>query len=296
MNRLIGIPTFKRAGSLTKLLDSLVANLPREGYEIVVIDNDPRKSAQAIVSSYKSQLEISYDVEPEPGVVHVRNRILDRAQSYDAVIFLDDDEWVSPSWATALEQAAQRYPSAILAGPVRYILPPSAPNFIKTGGFFKRREHEDGQTIKVTGTGNSFIPRAVLETIGNDGFDARFSRIGGEDTELFRRLVKNNIQIRWVAQAIVFESVPESGITLQSISRRYRRTGLVNGVLDSAEKNLGHRIVLTASRIIVGACKYYGRRLTSLPVRAKDMTTLYSGLGHLDAIVNRDSDYYGNAE
>lgn len=296
MDKLIGIPTFKRAASLAKLLDSLVENLPPEGYAVMVVDNDPEKSAEQIVKAYKGVLQIFYAVEPLPGVVHVRNRILEKAQDYSTLIFLDDDEWIGPSWGEAFEKVAKQYPNAILAGPVRYVLPPGTPKFIEQGEFYARTEHMDGQQIELTGTGNSFIPKNVLELLRNEGFDPAFSRIGGEDTELFGRLKRQNVEIRWAANAVVFETVPRSKANLHSITRRYRRSGLVNGVLDSAAKGLGYRIVLTALRVAVGASKYFYRRLTGMPIRARDISTLYSGLGHLDAIMNRTRNYYGDEE
>lgn len=293
MKVLIGIPAFRRTEQLRRLLNSLSNTLPPTGFSIIVVDNDPAGSSRAVVDEFKEQLDIYYEKELEPGVVHVRNRILARAHAYEGLAFLDDDEWVSNEWVGAISAARQQFPEAVLAGPVRYVLPESAPDRIVRGGFFTRPEHAHGAVLRTTGTGNSFFPKNVITRLGHHGFDATFARIGGEDTDLFLRLTAEGVEIRWVADAVVFESVPMEKASMVSITRGYRRNGLVNATVKASSSSTVHRVLGAAARILWGSMKYLHRRVLGKPMRPQDVATLYSGLGYLDALTGRSCTYYG---
>lgn len=293
MNILIGIPTFKRKAGLERLLRSLSDYLPSTGYSILVVDNDPLRSAEHILDAYRDRFHIHYDVESHPGVVHVRNRILDFARGYEALVFLDDDEWIDSSWPDAIMSSLEKYPNAVLAGPVRYILPEEAPSWFVNGNFYSRKEYPDGTLLTTTGTGNSLIPKKALELLINERFDPNFALIGGEDTELFKRLTQQGIEIRWVATAVVFESVSNSEINVEAVARRYRRSGTVNAILARENSSSVLNIARTLLRLIVGGFKFGLRLVFRRPLRAQDISTYYSGLGHLDVLRGHTVAYYG---
>ncbi len=75
--------------------------LARPAIRVLVIDNDPAGSGEAVVSALDSDA-VRYVHEPRPGIAAARNRALDEAASYDLLIFIDDDEWPNPTWLQSL--------------------------------------------------------------------------------------------------------------------------------------------------------------------------------------------------
>ena len=90
----IGVLTFKRTESLEQLLPRLLAQLdtlPSDiRGEILVIDNDPERSAESTVSGFHSS--IRYINEPIPGIAAARQRCLEEAVEFDLLQFIDDDD------------------------------------------------------------------------------------------------------------------------------------------------------------------------------------------------------------
>ena len=106
----IAIPTAKRPDLLRRCLESIRdrATWPDsfELDEVIVIDNDPRRSAAAVVDSLHlgPRLPIRYSAEREPGVAAVRNRAVREAidRDVDYLVMIDDDEHVVHDWPGAL--------------------------------------------------------------------------------------------------------------------------------------------------------------------------------------------------
>jgi len=85
------LPTFRRPEGLKTALQSLERqNLADMNHEIIVVDNDPEASAKAYTSEYakKSDLNIKYYHDPNPGVANARNTAL-KAASGRYLVFLD---------------------------------------------------------------------------------------------------------------------------------------------------------------------------------------------------------------
>ncbi len=121
----ITVATFKRPSGLRNLLESLrVAKARTESARVavVVVDNDPLGSAEAVCQEFDDLL-INYLVQERPGISATRNAGIAAARGADFIVFVDDDEVVSPDWLEELLTVQQHTGASLVAGPVLSILP-----------------------------------------------------------------------------------------------------------------------------------------------------------------------------
>lgn len=99
--------TFRRRQLLRACLSSLASQAnPHGRWEVVVVDNCPDRSAQAVVDECGRQfaergVDIRYAAEAKAGVAHARNLGLAEAR-HPVICFLDDDEQALSGWLTNL--------------------------------------------------------------------------------------------------------------------------------------------------------------------------------------------------
>lgn len=169
-----------------------------------MIDNPPSIESEAVAKAASAQIEISYIAQPQAGIASARNTALEAAieSGANAVAFIDDDERSDPRWLIELWNAHLANPDAVISGPAKTVLPAGADEWIKRSGLADRPEHATGALLPHCPTCNVLIP---LGRIGDIRFDSRFDSTGGEDTDFFTRLVASGVQIRYCAEAIVFE-------------------------------------------------------------------------------------------
>lgn len=290
---LIGIITRDRPEQLFDLLDGLESQVARELIDIVVVDNDPSGSASAVVERMKNRLAVQYVVEPRPGVAHARNCVLQVARSYDALVFLDDDEEVTEGWLRALLAAHRRDPHSVITGLVKYRLPDTTPGWIVDGGFFERPDHPDGATLSSTGTGNTLIPMSSLKRLTDPQFDTAFSLSGGEDTDFFGRLAAVGVKIVWARGAVVLENVSPERATWEWLTQRYERTGNVHARIALRDHSAVTVYAMGATRIAVGWLRWCARRTVAKDVRVRDIATFFAGKGYIRAARGQEIEVYG---
>lgn len=207
----ICICTYKRPELLRRLLTKLEAQ-QSDGlfnYSIVIVDNDKQKSASETVSAYKrqSQINITYDVEPEQNIALARNKAIKNATG-DFVAFIDDDEFPENQWLLNLYKAIQHYKSDGILGPVLPHFETEPPRWVLKGQFFDRPTHPTGTVLDWTDTrtGNALLKKDIFRK-ESDRFDPKFGS-GGEDRNFFRRMINTGCIFVWSNEAPVFETVP----------------------------------------------------------------------------------------
>lgn len=113
------IPTRNRADILARCLESLThQSLPKEEFEVLVIDNGSTDNTHDIAMGYVSSLQLVYVHAPEPGLHVGRHEGMRRAIS-DVLIFADDDIEAEPGWVEAVAQTFEN-PSVALVGGNNY--------------------------------------------------------------------------------------------------------------------------------------------------------------------------------
>jgi succinoglycan biosynthesis protein ExoM len=217
------ICTFKRPRLLTRLLGE-IARQQTDGaltYRVVVVDNDVRESARDAVEAIRrsAPFDLVYFVEPEQNIAMARNRAVENADG-DYVAFIDDDEFPGPDWLRTMHRALVHYRVDGVLGPVLPHYEQTPPDWIVRGRFHDRPTHASGEilTWRFTRTGNALLKRALFDVPGMR-FRPEFGS-GGEDRDLFRRLIESGRRFAWCAEAPVYESIPPERLRRGFMLRR----------------------------------------------------------------------------
>jgi len=205
------ICTYCRPMMLSRLLEELVRQDTNNffTYSIVITDNDVQESAKQLVHVFavESNIEITYCVEPRKNIALARNKGLEKAKG-DVVAFIDDDEFPSTNWLLEMWKILIRYQAAGVLGPVKPVFDSQPPAWLMKGGFFNRPAYRTGFILQweECRTGNVLISKSILEKL-DTVFRPEFGA-GGEDQDLFRRLIKMGHNFVWCNEGAVFETVP----------------------------------------------------------------------------------------
>ncbi|TFH52723.1 glycosyltransferase [Actinomyces viscosus] len=259
MHLTIAMLTYRRNEYLTQVIPELLAQAddlsgPETTVGILIVDNDPRAGARAVVeTARRAALEsealesadesgagdraepagstdsaaasgLAYVHEPEPGIVAGRNRALSEAHGSDALVFIDDDEIPSPGWLAALVSTWRDHGCAAVTGPTppTFEVPPSA--WVTASGAFDSWEAADGAQVRSADTGNLLLDLGVVESLGLR-FDPRYGLTGGEDSLFTRQLTRAGGVIRFAAGAVVTKRVPAARATRAWVLERSLRSG-----------------------------------------------------------------------
>jgi len=205
--------TFRRPALLERLLAALAAQEDAPAFEVIVVDNDARQSAAAVLSVAASdpRLDLRAAVEARQSIALARNCSVRLARAA-WLAFVDDDEEPVAGWLAGLHRAAEVGRAAGAAGPVVPRLPPETPTWLIRSGLFERQRHRTGAIVPPgeLRTGNLLIRREALvcEAASEGPFDPRFGLSGGEDSKLFISLARRGARFVWCDEAAVFETVP----------------------------------------------------------------------------------------
>jgi succinoglycan biosynthesis protein ExoM len=203
--------TYKRPDYLKRLLDELQGQETNGffTFSVVVADNDPAQSAEAVVSQYvaSSKIQVHYCVQPEQSVSLTRNKALENA-SGNFIAFIDDDEFPDGRWLLALFEACSKYGVDGALGPVLPNFDERTPKWVVKGKFYERPTYPTGFIIDwhKGRTGNVLFKRAILPN-DEQPFRPQF-RGGGADQDFFRRMIEEGHRFVWCNEAIAHEIVP----------------------------------------------------------------------------------------
>jgi glycosyltransferase involved in cell wall biosynthesis len=167
-------------------------------------------------------MSIRYHVEPEQNIALARNKAIQNAAG-DFVALIDDDEVPGPRWLLNLYVAIHRYDSAGVLGPVYPDFEREPPEWVRKGRFFERPSHSTGDVLgwRNMRTGNALLRRDVFGEDNRRWFDPAFGS-GGEDRDLFRRMIAEGEIFVWCNEAPVFETISPN---------RWKRTVLLKRAL-----------------------------------------------------------------
>jgi len=216
----VALCTHNHADRLARTLADLahVQSLSQP-WEFLVIDNassDTTSQFLATADWRPAGAEVRVIREEKLGLSNARNRALLEARG-DYLLFMDDDETPDPAWLTAYEQVMLVHQPDALGGRIEVLFEDGArPCWLQDEllGFLGKLDHGEARWLTERATpifgGNFAFRRSVFERIGN--FDTRLGRqgtanIGGEDTEIYQRLLEHGCRVRWVPEAIIHHRI-----------------------------------------------------------------------------------------
>lgn len=216
------ICTFKRPDYLRHALQSLCEqSLPRDEYEIIVVDNAVEAEAEQVVREFDDgRVNLRYVTEKEVGLSRARNTGL-KAAAAPYVAYMDDDARADEHWLEALVAAfEQTSPAPAAVGgrvwldwqgekptwvPERHL---SLYTYVDHGA--GARSLENGEYL--VGANLAFEKQALL-SVG--GFDANLGRQGavllsGEEAAILVQLRDGQRSVYYEPEALVWHSVDQS--------------------------------------------------------------------------------------
>ena len=197
------------------LADLSLLKPPASSWEFLVIDNASTDITPVLLAADEwrpAGMDVRIVLEEKLGLSNARNRALEEARG-EYILFMDDDETPDPAWLIEYEQAMHDHQPDALGGRIEVFFENGAqPNWLQNEllGFLGKLDHGEARWLTERSTpifgGNFAFHRSVFERIGN--FDARLGRqgkanIGGEDTEIYCRLLEHGCHVRWVPSAII---------------------------------------------------------------------------------------------
>ena len=234
VNIAICIATYKRVDWLIELLNSLITQKLDTNIiiKIIIIDNDPEKSAESSVELFFSDKDINYvyDMQPEKNIALTRNKALFYAQESDYIALVDDDEWVTQEWLQNLLSTSQRFNADVVFGPAIPVLPETVPDWLIKGDFFSAGKRLiTGSPQQHGASNNTLIHNSKFKS--ELKFAPEYGLTGGEDTELFHRLYLIGAKLVWCDEAVVYEHVTENRLNIIWLSKRSLRSGQINALI-----------------------------------------------------------------
>jgi glycosyltransferase involved in cell wall biosynthesis len=295
----VGIPTYRRPSGLARLVPLVLVQaeeLQRDHPErfiidVLIADNDPEGSAEPVWASLASSA-VRYVMEPEPGLAAVRNRILDETAASDVIVMIDDDEWPTPGWLSALLQTWQADRPALVVGRVIAEFDGTLDPWVAATGYFRRRNHPTGFPMTAAATSNLLLDARQVRDAGFR-FEARFGLSGGEDSLFSRRMFHSGARLVWCAESVVVDSVPLARMTRRYVLGRSRIHGNLHARIDLELSEAGAKRVRTrvrrgligAALVLLGAARWLlGRVIGSLHHQARGLRILMRGVGMIEAV------------
>jgi GT2 family glycosyltransferase len=233
------VTTCSNPVALDGCLRSLLA-CDYDDVEVIVVENRPGSGAtrQLLTTSFAGYPELRYVEEPRPGLSRARNRGLAAAQG-DLVAFVDDDTFLDRGWIRCFAERFER------GGDVDCVTGLILPLELESdsqllldqfAGFGKgfrprtfRHSDDDGMPVfpyapGAIGSGaNTVMRRSVALAVG--GFDSNLGAgtpaAGGEDLDLYMRLILEGHVIAYEPSAIVWHRHPDGPERLQRQVYRY---------------------------------------------------------------------------
>ena len=233
----VAIPTFRRIGLLTTLLEGVAkqdVSRDEATVRVIVFDNDAGRSAEATVAGMRSTFPypLDYANVVEPGLASVRNASLEAAcGGCDFLAMIDDDECPEPQWLSALLAMQRSSLAEVVVGPVPPILPATAPRWVHE---YRARElpvYPDGSLLLDGWSGNCLLDMRAITAFGVT-FDRALDFAGGEDQLFFRQIVARGGRIAYAARAVAWEDTPPQRRSLRFVLVRSFRRGNTLAICD----------------------------------------------------------------
>jgi glycosyltransferase involved in cell wall biosynthesis len=219
------VPTYQRAASVQRCVRALERqSLPFHRFEVVVVIDGSTDGTRALLDAYSGPCNLRAIEQPNRGRAAACNTGI-RAATGELVVLLDDDMEAFPD---CLAEHVAAHKGSIRLGIVGAapILPQGETGqsadlmrvkFSRHLAKLAAAEFQFG--VRDFYTGNFSLPRAIFEEVG--GFDETFTRYGNEDLDLFVRLRRVAVELRYAAAAAARQWYEKTfaGLARDSISK-----------------------------------------------------------------------------
>ena len=215
---------------------------PPQGWELLLVDNASSDGTAEYLATQRwrpRDAVVRVVREAKLGLSNARNCAIAQAAG-EYLLFIDDDETPHPQWLVNHAAAMVQHRPDALGGPIDVqFVDGVRPAWLQDEllGFIGKLDHGgEGRWLTDPTTpifgGNFAFRRAVFEQIGN--FDAGLGRlgtenIGGEDIEIYERLLQRDRCVRWVPAALIYHRVASPKLRRSYFLDLHYRQGRAEG-------------------------------------------------------------------
>ena len=211
------IPTYREpAGVRRALLSLFEQDLPKDQYEILVVDSSPDDAVRRTVADLQADAPCTLRLLTKPAEGPGPSRHLGAGRARGAIIaFMDSDCRAAPQW---LRHGIAAFANGVGIVQGRTLPEPDVPLGIFT--WYVRIEQE---TFIYEGA-NIFYRKAAYDQVG--GFapeycSSAFNTMGGEDLDLAWRVKRAGWASRFCAEALVYHEVQPIPVTRWLFIKRH---------------------------------------------------------------------------
>jgi glycosyltransferase involved in cell wall biosynthesis len=239
----IVICTYNRASGLDLMLENLSRQScgDRAQWRVLVVDNASTDATAEVVTRHRRKgllQDLRYVFEPVPGLTAARLRGA-RETTASWIAFVDDDNFLEPTWLEAVTRAIRMHGDAGgIGGKVILDWETEPPRYLKEFGFcFAAQDHGKTDCIvdSLTGAGMVIGRRALLDCgwldqpLVADRVGAKLT--SGGDVEMAQRVRAAGYDLWFVPDAVLRHRIPASRMTRRYLFRINRELGTSSAVI-----------------------------------------------------------------
>lgn len=217
---------------------------PSYPWELLIVDNASSDRTPELLATglwRPTGVPIRIVREERLGLSSARNRAIDEAAG-EYVIFIDDDETPDANWLTAYDEVIRTARPDAMGGRIEVMFEGGArPAWLQDEllGFLGRLDHGlptgriDNPRTPIYG-GNFGFRKQIFDRIGR--FDTGLGRkgtvnTGGEDVDMYRRLIDAGCTVWWVPQALIHHQIQSAKLRRGYFLDLHYRQGRAEGTL-----------------------------------------------------------------
>jgi len=198
------VPTYNRSEQLAACLESLSRlDYPRQGFEVIVVDDGGRKLLEEVCSRFRDRLNIELMTQPHSGPAAARNTGSSRAKG-EFLVFTDDDCMPKSDWLRQLEIRCLAAPEHMIGGRTFNLLQDNpfsqTSQLIVDVAYDYYNQGPGGPSFFASN--NLAVPTASFHRLG--GFDTRFTT--AEDRDLCDRWLHRGYRLTYAPEAVVYHA------------------------------------------------------------------------------------------
>ena len=245
------IPSYNNAAMLETTLSAFKRVRISQKTEIIVVDNNSTDDTAEIIKTFSDQLPIIYVFESVQGISAAKNAGIGAARG-TLLVFTDDDVRPNVEWLTAYWAAYKKDPEGVFWGgaivsefegsvPKENLLRVAPPSVRGLDYGIETRSLKEQEWL--LGANMAFTSKAIKKIGGFDtslGLGAMSNTVlGGEETELQRRLKLVGYRGMYLPNASIRHVVPSSKCTLEHVAVRAEALGRYLREINPPEKGPG---------------------------------------------------------
>lgn len=277
----VAICTWNRHELLRQTLEEMTKlEVPEDvRWELLVVNNSCTDATDDVLASFAGRLPLRRLYQPKPGLSNARNLVCLEAEG-DFVIWTDDDVLVSPEWIKQYVCAFRKNPeAAIFGGPITPWFPNQPPEWLRSSwkyvaNAYAAVDYSDKKIplsfARVPFGANMAVRADCVRTypFRPDLGVRPGSRMGGEETDVLRRVLADGHSGWWVPEAGVRHYIPVARQTREYLRGWFYAYGQYLG--RHGENSARSRDILGRPRwlwkqVVVTEARYQIRRYRTQP-------------------------------